>query len=173
MIPPIAIKALVIAAVLAIVAIGADRFGYTRGVNAQKVADQVEFDAINAKLTTQKAEAAAAYRQAQDDIIALQVERDQIKTDLEKKREADRKTTDDNRTKFASLGLRFPAPKGAGDRADSCGPKAPGANAAEPSAPATVELPKQITSDLRQLALDADNLADEYRKCHGYAVTVK
>lgn len=165
----------ILGAVLAAIAVYAagDYRGHARGVNQQKAEDQIIFDNINAKIARQKAEAAAAYRQAQDDVIALQVERDQLKNDLGKRREDDRKATDATRAKFAGVGLRIPAPKSSGVGADSCGPKAAGGDAAKPDAPATIELPAAVTRDLRQLTLEADTLADEYRKCYGYATQVK
>lgn len=159
--------------VIVAVAAGAEHVGHTSGVRDQKVVDQVEFDKINKQLTTQKAEANELYRQAQADIIKLQAERDELKGKLEVKREADRKATDDNRNRFSGMGLRLGVLKGAGDRADGGGTQGAGSNAASVAAPTPVDVPKETASDLRQLAFDADKLADDYRLCYGYATQVK
>lgn len=152
---------------------GGDHIGHGRGVNEQKVANQREFDRIEGERTKQKAEANALYRQAQADIIALQTERDKLKTELEKKREIDRKATDDDRAKFSGLGLRFQPAEDAGHRGDGICSKGSGTNAAGPADPATIELPASLTAELRQIAFDADKLADDYRECYGYAQAVK
>lgn len=166
---------IIIGAMLAIAGafFSGDYFGHGRGIDEQKVSDQREFDRINAGLAKQKAEANALYRQAQADIISLQGERDKLKTELEAKREIDRKATEARRTEFAGVGLRFKPAQGAGDRRDGAVPPSPGANPASADAAPAIELPATVTSDLRSFAFDADNLADEYRKCYGYAQAVK
>jgi len=163
---------IIVAAIVALA--GAGLGGYTTGrsagVNAQKVADQVQFDTINEALTNQKAEANAAYRAFQEHNLALVVERDQLKTNLEKRYAQDAAATDAARREYAGLGLRFQPAENAGSRGCRLGTGSAEADAPGPDAAATVELPAPITSDLRQLTLEADRLADEYRKCYGYAV---
>ena len=160
-------------AALAIV-VGAALGGYTAGrmagVNAQKVADQEAFDEVDQKLAAQKAEASAAYRAFQEHNIALVVERDQLKTNLEKRHAQDAAATDADRRQFAGLGLRFAAAENAGCGDRRLGAGSAEADAARTDAAAAVELPATITSDLRQLVFEADQLADSYRECYGYAV---
>lgn len=157
-----------------VLVIGAALGGYTTGraagVNAQKVADQAAFDEIDQKLTAQKAEANAAYRAFQEHNLALVVERDQLKTNLEKRHAQDAAATDADRRRFAGLGLRFAAAENAGCGDRRLGASSAEADAARPDSAAAVELPAAITSDLRQLTFEADQLADAYRKCYGYAV---
>ena len=142
------------------------------GTTTQKVADQAEFDKINNERTAQKAEANKLYRQAQSDIIALQAERDTLKTTLETERETNRKATDDLRTKYSGLSLRFRA-QSARPGANSGSTACPGTGPASAAAAPVLQLPDSITSDLRQLALDADKLRDDYAECYGYAKKVR
>lgn len=166
---------LIIGALIALSAafFGGDYLGHGRGVNEQKVADQKKFDEINAERATQKAEANAIYQQAQADIIALQVERDALKTTLEKEREEARKTTDDLRTKYAGLSLRFRSVQSGGDRENGAGTQGAGSNPAGPATASVLQLPDQVAGNLRQLAFDADKLRDDYAECYGYANKVK
>lgn len=166
---------LIIGAMLAIAAsfFCGDYVGHGRGIDEQKVSDQREFDRISAEIMKQKAEASALYRQAQADIIALQVERDRLKNELEAKREIDRKATDDRRTEFAGRGLRFNPIEDPRAREDGGGPQGAGSNPASPVTPTALELPASLTASLRLLAFDADKLADDYRECYGYAVKVR
>lgn len=166
---------LIIGALIALAAafFGGDYLGHGRGIDEQKVEDQKQFDQINDGLAKQKAEANTIYRQAQADIITLQTERDALKTTLENEREAARKTTDDLRTKYAGLSLRFKSAKTAGDRGNSAGTQSAGSNPAGPAAASVLQLPDQVAVDLRQLAFDADTLKDDYAKCYGYAEKMK
>lgn len=166
---------IIIGALIALAAafFGGDHLGHGRGVNEQKVADQKQFDQINAERAKQKAEANALYQQAQADIIALQADRDALKTTLEKEREEARKTTDDLRTKYAGLSLRFRSVQSGGNRQDGAGAKGAGGNPASPAATTVLQLPDQVAGNLRQLAFDADKLRDDYALCYGYANKVK
>lgn len=163
---------IILAAVIALA--GASLGGYTTGrsagVNAQKVTDQTRFDEINQALTDQKAEANAAYRSFQEHNLALVVERDRLKTDLEKRHAQDAAATDADRRHYAGLGLRFRPAENAGSGNCGLSTGSAEADASSPDAAAAVELPATITSDLRQLTFESDQLADAYRKCYGYAV---
>lgn len=161
-----------IVAALAIAA-GAYTVGRGHGINAQKVADQAQFDAINRGIEKQKADANALYRTAQADIIALQAERDRFKTQLEKNREQDRTATDAARDRLAGFGLRF-RPQQAGGSGQGCPGTLPGSpNPAGAASAPVVELPAALARRLRSIAHDADQLADDYRQCYGYALGVK
>ena len=146
--------------------------GHRAGVAEQKAADQILFDEINHKISTQKAEADAAWRAAQDRNLALVVERDRLKTQLEKRHARDAAATDALRDRYARLGLRYAA-ESAGSRCGSDGAAAPGTGTDQPAEPAVVELPGALTADLRQLAFDADRLADDYRKCRAYVMDAR
>lgn len=147
--------------------------GHRVGTNAQKVADQAQFDQINADLTEQKATANAVYRKFQENNLALMVERDKLKTNLEKENEAHRVATAALRDKYAAVGLRYSAAQDAGHWPGGGSPTGAGADPASPAAPAVVQLPDPIATNLRRLTFDADTLADNYRKCYGYASQVK
>ncbi len=158
--------------VLALVA-GAGVKGHSMGVQAQKVADQVEFDRINAAITKQKAEAAAIMQGKQAEIIALQQQRDSFKTQLEVKDAQNRKATADLTRKYSGLQLRFRAVQSAGCGAGGSGTVPSSANAAGDAGTVVAVLPDAITVNLRQLAIDADNLRDAYALCYAYATKVK
>jgi len=153
--------------------VGVGKWQHTAGVTAQKVADQVQFDTINQKLADQKAEAAEILKKANASNLALMVERDRLKTTLEKTREENRQATAAARDHYAGLGLRFQPSQAAGCGRGGGGTQGAGADPAATDAAATVELPEAITASLRQITYDADTLADEYRKCYGYAQGVK
>ena len=166
--------ALIVAIVLAVALwFGGDHAGHKRGINAQKVADQRQFDQINAEREQQKATANVIYRKAQDDNLTLMVERDQLKTKLEKEHATNQKATDDLRTRYSGLGLRFTTDQGAGLGLSSRSAQGAGTDPASAIAPAFVQLPDALAADLQQLTFDADRLADDYRKCYGYATQVK
>jgi hypothetical protein len=152
---------------------GVGKWQYIAGVTAQKVADQVQFDVINQKLADQKTEAAAVLKRSNADNLALLVERDRLKTTLEKEYATNQATTAAARDRYAGLGLRFQPAQVA--ECGSGGGSAQGASAdsAGAGASASVQLPDEIAGDLRQIAFDADTLADNYRKCFGYAQKVK
>ena len=156
-----------------VIAAGGFFAGHHVGENAQKVADQAQFDGINKELSGQKTAAADLLKTKNAENLALMAERDQLKTGLEKTREDNRKATDDLRRKYSSVGLRFQPAQAAGCRLGSGGARNPAPGTAGADATASVELPAAITAGLRQLTFDADTLADEYRKCYGYAQAVR
>ena len=139
---------------------------HNAGRDAQKAADQVQFDRINADLAKQKTIAADIYRNAQATIIQTMAERDKFKTQLETDHAKNLKTIDDLRNKYAGVGLRFTAPKDAGCGAGSPSPMPPEAGTARIESAAVIQLPAEIASNLRALAFDADALTVEYKKCY-------
>lgn len=158
--------------VLALVA-GAGVKGHSMGVQAQKVADQVQFDKINAGLTKQKAEANAIYQKAQGDIIALQQERDQFKTQLGVKDAQNRKATAALTARYSGLRLRFRTAKSAGTGANCASTVSSSPNPAGDAGTTVVVIPDALNHDLFQLARDADDLRDSYATCYAYANQVK
>ncbi|HQR02486.1 MAG: hypothetical protein JSR19_06925 [Proteobacteria bacterium] len=153
--------------------VAGDLHGHKQGIAEQKVADQAQFDKINAERAEQIATANAAYRKAQHDNLALMVERDQLKTRLEKEHAANQKATDDLHARYAGVGLRFNLAQGTGLGGSGQRAEGTGSNAAGIGSTAVVQLPDSIAANLRQLAYDADQLADSYRECYGYAEQVK
>lgn len=157
--------------VVALVASGGVGYevGFGHGVTAQKVADQREFDRINAERDQQKAEADELYRKAQADIIKTMAERDAFKRSLEVKDAENRKATAALAAKYSGVGLRFRTDQGSAlgpygghtDRTEGNAPGAPG--------PTVVQLPDALAGNLRRLARDADELRDAYALCYGYA----
>lgn len=154
-------------------AAGVGYWQHGEGRAAQKVADQVQFDRINDDITKQKAQADATYRAAQDANVKLMVERDQLKTKLEKMYATDQLATDAVRDKYAFVGLRFATSKSAGSGGGSGSATSTGPDASSPATSAVVELPRALASDLRQLALDADKLRDDYALCYRYLNEMK
>lgn len=142
---------------------------HNAGRDAQKAADQVRFDKINADLTAQKTIAINTFQTAQATIIATLAERDKFKTKLETDHAKNIKTIDDLRNKYAGIGLRFAAPKDAGCWTGSKSPMPTAANPASTEPAPIVQLPDTIANDLRALVFDADKLAVEYKKCYEWA----
>ena len=147
--------------------------GHSYGVDSQKVEDQKEFDAINAKLAQQKTDAAAILATVNAANLALAVERDKLKTSLGEQDAKNRKATLVLNANLATAKLQFRTAQGSGCGDSSSGTGSPGATSSSPQSSAVVQLPDKITIDLRQFALDADNLANDYKLCYGYATKVK
>lgn len=166
---------LIIAAIVLLVGswVGGNHVGHIGGMNEQKVADQAKFDEINAGITQQKADASEKYRTAQENNLALMTERDQLKTTLGKEHEQNRVNTAALRDKYAGAGLRYTNGTSSGIGAGGISASGPGNNPASASGSAVLQIPDALTANLRQLAFDADTLADSYRECYGYANKVK
>lgn len=153
------IAALVLAAALFF---GGEHVGNTRGTNAQKVADHVQFDKINKQTAENKAIADAKYRGAQAIIIQLAADRALADNQREKERQSDVKTINDLHNRYASVGLRFSTGQtsglgGSGIRADSTGASTAGNNGST-----DVQLPDALSRDLRSLQFEADRLRIDY-----------
>lgn len=166
---------IIIAALVALIGtwFGGQATGHRAGVAEQQAADQVRFDKVNQALTDQKTEANAAYRAIQEHNLALVVERDKLKSDLEKEHAKNAAATDAVRRDLAAASLRYAAAEATRPGGCSLGAGSAGSGATSPDEPAAVELPAPITSDLRQLVFEADQLADAYRECYGYAMRVQ
>lgn len=128
-------------------------FGFRMGGNSVKVEYQE-------KLNKQQAEADQIIQQNIDDLLTTQAENDLIKYNLEKERQSHAKETNRIRTELASAGLRF-IPTTSGQSGSNQVPNP--ANAAIDASAASIELPKEITSNLRELAFDCDTLRDDYQ----------
>lgn len=152
---------------------GGEYRGHSTGVAEQKVADQIQFDKINAGLTKQKTDAATLYQNVQASIIALQTERDTFKTQLGEQHAKDQAATDAARSRYSNLKLRFRATQGERCGGSSSGSVPGSTNPTGATGAKTVELPTAVTSNLRQLAFDADQLADNYRLCYNFTRQMK
>ena len=158
-------------AVLALACIG--YYGQTRyeaGVNAQKVADQKQFDAINAQLTQQKEQAAATLEAANAKVLSDETELLALRAQQGASYARDQAATEAQFVSTGSSALRVrvtcPTPQATG-RGNGGGSALPAPAASAPAATAVaVELPSQTERDLRQLVFDADRLADAYRSCY-------
>lgn len=147
----------------------AETDGHASGVTSQKVVDQKQFDAINRQLDAQKAEAGALLKKANADIVAAMAAADSFKTQLERDSETRKAEIDTLRRSYAGRSLRFAtSSKAAGCGAGSSGASGAEGAAAGPDGSAVVQLPDQVTADLRQLTVDGDVLKSEYRKCRDY-----
>lgn len=147
--------------------------GHSYGVDSQKVADQKEFDRIEAERTEQKAEANKLYQDAQNGIIALQQERDTLKTTIEEQDAKNRKATLILNADLATAKLRFRTAQSAGNRSDGSGTVPGTSDTASTGTAVVVQLPDALAGSLRRLAFDADRLKDEYAKCFAYATKVR
>lgn len=145
-------------------------FGDRIGTARQKVADQAKFDEINRKLSMQKSEAAAQLASLNAANLKLILDRDTLKTTLEKRYADARAETTSTRRELATLKLRFTVETGrtGGGSISSSGPEVIPANLA---GTALVQLPEKIAADLRQWAEDADALRDAYAICYGWVTS--
>lgn len=168
--PYIIIGALILAAAALF---GAYQKGYSGGIAEQKIADQAQFDKINAALTKQKAEAATIYQDAQADIIALQIQRDAFKIKLERDHANNEIATAALRDKLAGLSLRFSALKATGGGTGGGNATSSGDHPAGTAGTTIIQLPEKIAGDLRRLAYDADELNDDYRLAYDFAHKIK
>ena len=142
------------------------------GEDRQQVADQKQIDATNAQISENKSEAARLMQTAQQANIDLMTQRDTLKTQLEQDHVKNQQITNNLRASYTG-GLRFAASESAG-RGDCGGGTVPQATApASPPVPAVCQLSNEATSDLRQLAYDADDLRDAYTLCYDWAHAVK
>lgn len=163
------IKVLIAAIIAAAIATAA----YRTGVNAQKVADQVEFDRINNETADMKAQANAAYRIAQDFNLKTMKERDLAKTALLKEKQANVETINALRARYANVGLRYSAGQVAGLGNGSANALPGTGSAASNIASVERELPAAITAGLRAIAYDCDALNVEYRTLYEWANPVQ
>lgn len=143
--------------------------GHRVGTNAQKVADQSEFDRINNEITEQKAVANAAYRKFQENNLAVLVERDALKTKLQKEKQTNVETINALRARYANVGLRYSTGQVAGLGDVSNGPVLGTGFAASNSTTVEHELPAAITASLRSIAYDCDALSADYRLLYEWA----
>ena len=165
----------ILALVLAVTAmcVGAGYEGYARGEDAQKVTDQKQFDEINKELTAQKAEANRLLQDALLGNLKLMAERDKLKNQLGEQDVKNRKATAELTARYSGQRLQFRAAQDSGNRANCGGTLSSPSNASGTSSTSVVTLPDEIAGNLRQLARDADDLADAYRLCYGYANQVR
>ncbi len=146
--------------------------GHHVGGLTQKAADQAQFDRINGEIAAQKAEANAAYRKAQDANVALLTARDKFKNDLEKQHAQSQADTASIFSTYSGVGLRY-AGQSAGSGAAGGSTASASGNPSGVDPTADVQLPDAIARDLRQLALEADQLRDDYSLCYRYATESK
>lgn len=152
---------------------GAEHFGDVRGTNQQKVADQTQFDKVNADLAKNKADAAQIYETEQAKIIALQGERDAAKTQLENEHADNEKATNALRSQLAGERLRFAAAQDTGSRAGGAGAMPANANPASDSTAAVCVVSDAVDADLKSIAYDADSLRDDYKLLYEWAHSLK
>lgn len=164
--PTLIIIALVSAGVIAF---GADRFGHNRGITEQKVADQKVIDEVNAQLEASKAEAARILLDLNAEILTLVTARDQAKNVLEAEREKARQSDAADRAKYNALSLRFKSVKNSASRDCGTNTGGTGINPTPTEPTEIIQLPDEVTSDLRQLAFDAQELNGDYAKCYAFA----
>lgn len=159
------IKVLIAAIIAAAIATAA----YRTGVNSQKVADQVEFDRINDETADMKAQANAAYRIAQDFNLKTMKERDTAKTELLKEKQKHEKSINDDRARYANVGLRYSTGQATGLGASGANALPGTGSAAGNVTSIERELPAAITAGLRAIAYDCDALNVEYRTLYEWA----
>jgi hypothetical protein len=169
MINPWVILGFVVA--LATTNLGSYFYGMGVGEDKQAVADQGQFDKINADLTEQKRQASAALNLANEQIRDELVNRDKFKNQLGEEREKNRQITHKLSNAYAAYGLQFEL-----DETPRCwrggvytkGAACYAASDAQTAVKTIIQLPEKITADLRQFADDSEGWLDEYRLCYAY-----
>lgn len=147
--------------------------GHKIGKESQQAADQKQFDQYNQAVVSQKIQAAAILADANAANLKLATDRDNLKTQLGKAHEAASIATNSLRTQLAGSSLRFTADKDSGCGDGGASPAdAKTDTASAPTTPA-VRLPDATSRTLLTLAFEADQLADSYRECYGWAQSVK
>lgn len=161
-----------IALVLSVIA-GIGYYGhkqYLRGkseVEALWKSDRAQWESALAK---QKGEAAAELQVATAKALAAERANADLKAQQEKDYAQHQAVTAALRRDLSTERLRFVAVAPSPGRGDGGGGTVPEAgNPASAAATAYVELPDSIAASLRQLAYEADQLADNYRLCYAYA----
>lgn len=160
---------LIIALVWAASLVSVGAWQHSAGVNSQKVADQVEFDRINAQTADMKAQANKAYWLVQDANVQAMKERDLAKTAILKEKQTNVETINALRTRYANVGMRYSTGQVAGLRNGSANALPGTGNAASNVTPVERELPAAITAGLRAIAYDCDALNVEYRVLYKWA----
>ena len=157
--------------VMAFLGVGAGSFGagHHFGVTTQKVADQVQFDAINDQTAENKKKADAIYRNAQAIIIQQAADRELADNQREKERQSDVKTINDLRNRYASVGLRFSTGQASGLGGSGGNSNGISAHPADNDGTAEIQLPDQIAEDLRQLTFDDDAVKVDYAILYKWA----
>jgi len=154
-----------IAAVLALLAALFYGEQYIEGLGYDRRAAEVA-----AVMGQQKSEAAAKLATLTQEKLTALAELANLKSELEKNREdLQSKNAADLRARRAGPGLRFITnPQAAGCGRSGGGAESPAPGAAPDAGPAVVQLPRQISDDLWQLAADAQSLAIDYGVLHAY-----
>ena len=155
------------------VAVGGYSFGHKYGTATQAATDQKTFDSINAQLTKQKADANALMQGKQAEIIALQTERDNFKTQLEAQYAQNRKATESLRGQLASVKLRFAAAKNTGSGTNGSSTVSGTSNAAGNAATTYCVVSDTVDATLKSIVHDADTLRDDYTLLYNWAHGVK
>jgi hypothetical protein len=144
------------------------------GKLTQSAADQLLFRKYEADITAQKAKANNLYQAALEANVVTMAERDKFKTTLENEYAAHQATTNQLHAQYASNRLRYSVTAtDSGCRTSSSGTQVTSSDPSITTFTSELQLPDEITSNLQQLAFDADQLADAYRKCYDYAQQVK
>jgi hypothetical protein len=142
--------------------------GHSTGVLEQKAEDQVQFDKINADITKQKAEAAAILAKANAEILAGVAREADVKTQLEKTRETNRKATNDLANQLAGHRLQFAA-QGPGSWGSGPGSGGAETKTTSDSGAATCIVSEAVDRSLKAIVLDADTLRDDYKLLYDWA----
>lgn len=162
-----------VGAVILAVGIGAERAGYQRGVNAEKVASQGKLDKLNDDLAKQEALANHELEVANAENMRIVSEREKLKHQLGANREKAVVAANELRNVLAVERLRFGTtePAISGTSCDSA--KAGSGSSPSVASPTIVQLPDAVTRDLRSFAYDAEKLRIDYQLCYDYAQQVR
>lgn len=136
--------------------------GHSDGVDDQKLADQAEFNRINAELTEQKAKANTLWREKATANAERATEVGKLTHQLGVQHEENRQLTDRNRLALDALRLRWKSTESPGRGDSGRGAEAnPGGTASSTEA-AICEFPEALDRSLKEILADADRLRDNY-----------
>lgn len=145
---------------------GGGLYAYEEGVKhgklIQSAADTMAIKVVNDKIDANKVEANTLLQNSLNDVIALQTERDQLRTKLLKEHQNNVQTTNKLHAAYAAYSLRFTA-ENVGSGSGGAGKVSDKTGTASNTASTVIQLPDQIAKNLHELAYDCDSLNDDYK----------
>ena len=161
---------IIVSLLIGAIAIGAGSYkkGYDNGQLAQLAIQNEAINRVNKKLSDNKAEAARLIKERQAEIDTLVAKRDELKYTLEKERANNAKITNDLRTSYANLQLRFKSASSGGSGNGSGGQVSTGSEATSDSETSSCVVSDEVTTALRAIAYDCDTLRDDYKLLYDF-----
>ena len=150
------------------IAAAAHMHGVKQGQLQQLAVQNELINKVNNKLAANKAEAAKLIKERQDEIDTLIAKRDALIFRLETERQANVKVTNDLRTKYAGLQLRFKSATTTRGGIGGTDEMHVGQAATGNAETASCVISDETTTALREIAYDCDTLRDDYKLLYDF-----